>query len=121
MLDVPHILEPHFSPVLQLLDKVILVLSADMPSVQSTAIALQGLVKMGMDDSKISLVVNQVAQYNVLPTETIQKAIKRPIFATIPFDPAMTKAVNSGKPLLLGNPQSNTSKSIAILANNIFS
>lgn len=121
VLDIPHILEPHFSPALQLLDKVILVLSSDMPSVQSTAIALQGLVKMGMDDSKINLVVNQVAQYNVLPTETIQKALKRPILAAIPFDPGMIKAVNSGKPLLLSNPQSNTSKSIAILANKIFS
>ncbi len=120
VLDVPHILEPHFSPVLKPLDKVILVLSADMPSVQSTAIALQGLVKMGMDVGKINLVVNQVAQYNILPTETIQKALKRPISATIPFDPGMTKAVNSGKPLLLSNPQSNTSKSIAILANKIF-
>jgi len=106
ILDVPHILEQHFSPALQFLDKIVLVLTPDMPSVQSTAIALQGLVKLGMEDKKIVLVLNHVTSQNVLPAETIQKAIKRQIQASIPFEPDMTKAVNSGKPLLLSSPKS---------------
>ena len=116
VLDVPHILEEHFSPVLQLLDKIILVLSPDMPSMQSTVIALQGLVQMGMDNNKIVLVVNQVSPHNPLSTETIQNAIKRPVFTSIPFEPDMTKAVNTGKPLLLLNPKSAGASAIGKLA-----
>ena len=116
VLDVPHILEENFSPVLQLLDKIVLVLSPDMPSVQSTVIALQGLAQLGVDNNKIILVVNQVSPHNPLPTETIQNAIRRPIFATLPFEPDMTKAVNTGKPLLLLSPKSAGAAAIGKLA-----
>ena len=121
VLDVPHILEEHFSPVLQLLDRVLLVLSPDMPSVQSTVIALQGLNQLGMESKKIGLVVNQVSPHNPLPIETIQKAIKRPILATIPFEPNMTKAVNSSNPLLLSSPKSAGAIAIGKLAINLLS
>lgn len=121
VLDVPHLLEPHFSPILQLLDKVLLVLSTDMPSVQSAAVALQGLVKLGLPDSKIMLVVNQVGQAHAVPLEIIQKAVKRPVSTIIPFDPSMTRAVNSGRPLLLSNPQSPAAKAIGQLAVSLFS
>lgn len=119
VLDIPHLLEPHFSPILQLIDRTFLVLSPDMPSLQSTAIALQALIKMGVTDQKITLVVNQVNPYNALSVETIQKAIKRPILATIPFEPNMTKAVNSAKPLLVDSPQSTGVAAIGKLASTI--
>jgi pilus assembly protein CpaE len=120
VLDVPHMLEPHFAPVLKLLDRVILLLSSDMPSVQSTAIALQGLVSLGMADSQIRLVINQLSASNTLPVETIQRVLKRPILGTIPFDPNMLAAVNSGKPLLLSNPKSPAAKAISQLAEKLF-
>ena len=117
VLDAPHILELHFSPILQIVNKLILVLSTDMPSLQSTAIALQGLTKLGMPDENIELVVNQITPYNSLPIDTIQKALKRPILATIPFEADMVKAVNSGKPLVLSNPRSAAAAAIGKLAN----
>jgi len=120
VLDFPHLLEPHFSPALQLLDKILLVISPDMPAVQSTAIALQSLLSLGMADTKISLVVNQVMQYNMLPLEVIQKTIKRPIAAAIPFDPNMIKAVNASQPLILSQPQSPAAQAIGQLAGKIF-
>ena len=119
VLDMPHILESKFSPLLQHLDKLILVLAADMPSLQSTAIALQGLQKFGLSDKKIELVVNQVTPYHTLPLETIQKVLKRPIKAAIPFEADMVKAVNSGKPLILSTPQSPATAAIGKLAQTI--
>jgi pilus assembly protein CpaE len=121
VLDIPHFLEPHFAPTLQLFDKITLVLSPDMPSLQSTAIALQSLGRLGVTEDKIVLVVNQVIPQSALPLETIQKAIKRPIAANVPFEPEMIKAVNSGKPLLLNNPQSVGAMAIVGLLNTILS
>ncbi len=121
VLDIPHFIEPKFAPVLQLFDKIAVVISPDMPSLQSTAIALQSLARLNLPEDKISLVVNQVMAQGALPTETIQKAIKRPVTATIPFDANMRKAVNSGKPLVLNAPQSPAAGAIAGLANKLLS
>jgi pilus assembly protein CpaE len=121
VLDIPHFLESRFAPTLKLFDKISLVLSPDMPSLQSTAIALQSLARLGVTEDKIALVVNHIIPRDALPLETIQTAIKRPIAANIPFDPEMIKSVNSGKPLLLNNPQSVSAMAIARLANTLLS
>jgi pilus assembly protein CpaE len=120
VLDFPHLLEPHLSSILQYFDKIVLVLSPDMPSIQSAAIALQGLVKSGVTNHKIALAVNQVTPHHTLPTETIQKVVKRQISASIPYEPDMVKAVNSGQPLLLSHPQSPAALAISRLAGAIF-
>ncbi|MCB0163309.1 MAG: response regulator [Anaerolineae bacterium] len=120
VLDVPHLLEPPSFRVLSLLDKIVLVLSPDMPSIQSTVIALQGLARLGVDDHKINLVVNQIVPHHSLPLQTIQKVIKRPISMAIPFEPEMIRAANSGKPLLLTNPKTPAAAALGKLADALF-
>ena len=83
--------------------------------------ALQGLTRLGIADNKIVLVVNNILSQGALPMEMIQKTVKRPILANIPFEPEMIKAVNSGKPLLLSSPQSAAAAAIAKLANALLS
>ncbi len=112
-------LDPQSAKVLQQLDRIILVLSPDMASLQSTALALQGLTRLGMSENKISLVVNQVVPQYPLPLKTIQKAVKRSIAAKIPFEPDMIRAVNSGQPLLLSSPKSAGAAAIARFASTI--
>jgi DNA-binding response OmpR family regulator len=121
ILDFPSLLEPHLSAILQYFDKIILVLSPDMPSMQSAAIALQGLVKLGVANNKIALAVNQVTPHHALPIETIQKVLKRQVSASIPYEPEMAKAVNSGQPLFVSSPQSPAALAISRLAGAIFS
>jgi len=101
----PFLLEARFVPVLQTLDRIALVLTPDIPSLQSTVFALQDLAQLGLPEEKIVLVVNQVAPDHALSTETIEKAIKRPINMRLPYEPEMIKAVNSGKPLMMSNPK----------------
>lgn len=116
ILDIPHVLEPRFASTLQLLDKIGIVLSPDMPALQSTAMALQGLTRLGIADNKMVLIVNYTLAQGALPLEIIQKTVKRPILATIPFEPEMIKATNSGKPLLVSSPQSAGAAAIVKLA-----
>ncbi len=115
--DIPgNILEPAFGAFLGQLDKIVLVFSPDMPSLQSTAITFQGLMQMQVPESKIMLVANQVMPQGALPVDTIQKAIKRPIAAYIPFEPDMITAINGRNPLLLSSPKSAGAGAIARLA-----
>jgi pilus assembly protein CpaE len=117
ILDIPPLLEPRAGAMLQLFDKVVLVLAPDMPSLQSVAVALQGLIRLGVADNKIVVVVNNILPQGGLPVEVIQKTLKRPVLASIPYEADMIKAVNSGKPLLLSSPQSPAVATIAQLAN----
>ncbi|MBN1991789.1 MAG: response regulator [Anaerolineae bacterium] len=121
VLDIPCFLEPDFAAALQLFDKIGLVLSPDMPSLQSTAIALQSLARLGVTEDKIALVVNQIMAQGALPLETIQKAIKRPVAASIPYEPEMIRAINSGKPLVLNSPNCAGATAIIGLANTLLS
>ncbi|MBN1220923.1 MAG: response regulator [Anaerolineae bacterium] len=121
VLDTPCFWEPDFAPTLQQFDKIGLVLTPDMPSIQSTVIALRSLAQLGVTEDKIALVVNQIMPQGALPLETIQKAIKRPLAASIPYDPDMVKAINSGQPLVLSNPDSGGATAIAGLANTLLS
>lgn len=120
VLDIPQLLEPQISPVLQLIDKLVLVVTPDMPSVQATVTALQGLVKLGYNNQQIILVLNQISPANGLPVESIQKTLRRPIHAVIPFEADMLKAANTGKPLLLLAPESPASTAITQLARKLF-
>ncbi len=119
VLDAPNILEPHFAPILKLFDKISLILSSDMPSLQSTAMALRGLARLGISEDKIVLVLNQIGPQSVLPLETIQKAVRRPIVANIPFEADMIRAVNNGRPLLISRPESAAAGAISQLANKL--
>lgn len=109
----PTALEANSAPILPALDKIALVLTPDMPSLQSTAIALQGLARLGIPENKIGLIVNHVIPHNALPIQTIQKAARRPVLAEIPFEPNMAKAINSGKPLMLSHPKCVAAAAIA--------
>lgn len=119
VLDVHLLLEQHLLATLELLDQIILVSAPDLPSVQSTAIALQGLTKLGVPDSKITIVSNQVNPNNALPLPMIQKAVKRTISTVVPFDPEMAKSANTGKPVLLSKPHSLAARAIGKLAQNL--
>lgn len=119
VVDIPPLLEPRSGAMLQLFDKIVLVLAPDMPSLQSVAVALQGMVRLGVADNKIVVVINNILPYGGLPLEIIQKTLKRPVLASIPYEADMVKAVNSGKPLLLSSPQSPAAAAIAKLASSL--
>lgn len=116
ILDLPHILEPGFAPSMQQFNKIVVPISPDRPSIQSANMALQGLVRLGIPENKMVLVVNHIFPTGALSSDTIQKITKRTILAHIPYEPEMIKAVNNGRPLLLSHPEAPGAMAIAKLA-----
>jgi CheY-like chemotaxis protein/MinD-like ATPase involved in chromosome partitioning or flagellar assembly len=118
IIDLPAFtLEADFNPVLKQLTKIILILSPDLPSLQSTVLTMQGLIQQGIAKENIILIVNQVMPQGNLPLEAMQKALRTPVATTIPYEPDMIQAINSRQPLLLKSPKSAGSAAIARLAN----
>lgn len=112
-------LEADSANIWKKLDKVALVLTPDMPSLQSTAMALQGLAWLGIPPGNIALIVNQTIPQNMLAIDIIKKTVKRPITSIVPYEPEMLKAVNSGQPLIRPNANSKGAAAIVQLAKTL--
>lgn len=80
-----------------------LVVTAEPPAIQTAAGTLRALKQWS---DKFQIVSNQVAPGLRLPKGALERALKRPLAGSIPFDPAQARALAQGAPLALGNPSS---------------
>lgn len=116
LVDLPHTFATITHESLSDVTKLVLVLSPDVPSLQSAAAATQLLNKQGFDPQKIVPVLNRNTPLPGLSAEVIEKTLRRPLAAEIPFEPKMLSAINNGNPLVLYSPQSVATTAIAQLA-----
>jgi pilus assembly protein CpaE len=90
---------------LEMARTVVLVMTDDPPSLQTAGQFLVALQSMGVDLSQVRVVLNHVRPMRDIPADTIQKALKRPLAAEIPFDPNQANAIRRGVPLVAGEPE----------------
>jgi len=114
--DMPHIPDAAALEVLANVTRLALVLSPDMPSLQSTIAGAQLLTQAGVTAEQIMPILNHNSPAPGLSKEIIQKTIRLPLAAEIPFEAGMMAAINSGKALMLQTPKSPASLAIARLA-----
>ena len=115
LLDLPHSLTEAQLELLSHLTRLILVLSPDVPALQSGVAALKYLVKRGLAPENIVPLLNHNTATPGLAAEAIQKTIQRPLAAAIPFDPDMAAAIKAGQPLVLHNPKAPAARALAQL------
>ena len=113
VVDLPSVLEEGVMAALEMADHILLVTAADPPSIQTTVGTLQALKPLG---GKVKLVLNQVAPGPLPPLEALQRVLKRPLEAAIPFDPAQAQALGQGQPLVVSSPASPLAREVSRLA-----
>jgi MinD-like ATPase involved in chromosome partitioning or flagellar assembly len=121
LLDLPPHLSGTTSAALASADRVLLVISPELASLQSTAVTLQALGNMGVEDKRIWLVLNAPGGVGGLSPEAVAQTFKRSLAATIPYEPGMLAALNARRPLMLASPKSAAAQSIARLASELLS
>jgi CheY-like chemotaxis protein len=104
---------------LKISQTVIVVLTDDPPSVQSTGQLLLALRNLGIDDTRIRLVLNHVRATTDVPVDTIQKALKRPLNANLPYEPAHLNAIRRGTPVALANPTGAYCRALEVLIHSL--
>jgi CheY-like chemotaxis protein len=85
---------------------VVVVMTDDPFSVQTTGQTLLTLQNMGVDTAHVRVVLNHTHSTRDLSPATIQKALKRPLSAELPYDPNQPGAVRRGMPLVVSSPKS---------------
>lgn len=116
---------PQFDPAglaaLKLARTVVVVMSDDTPSLQTTGQFLIALQEAGLDMGRVRVVLSHVRPARDIPAETIQRALKRPLSAEIPFEPNQVTAVRRGVPLVAADPESLFAKSLQQLVRTMVS
>jgi pilus assembly protein CpaE len=103
IVDAPPVLDQAAMAALEVATAVLLVVTAEPPSIQTTVGTLGALKQWS---AKFQVVLNQVAPGTQPPAEAIERTLKRPLLATIPFDPAQAQTLAKGAPLALHSPGS---------------
>ncbi len=112
-------LDPAAKGALTVSSAVVIVTSDDPPAVQTTANLLNTLIGMSIETGRVRVVLNHVRPMQDVPAATIQKALKRPLSAEIPFDAQQAMAIRRGTPLIVARPDSPFSQAIQHLARTI--
>jgi len=85
-------------------DLLLVVLSPEVASLQTTAATLRILKAMNVPDEKSPLVLNCVAPKAGLAASAIEKALGRPLTIGLPYDELQVQALGQGVPLILSQP-----------------
>lgn len=114
--DLPAIFTSEVTAILPALNRLVLVLSPDLPALQSAVIALQNLPKLGIAIENIKIVLNNNQPQANIKTSNIEKALKTSLFAKLPYDADMSTAIRVGKPFITYKSKSTTTTALAQLA-----
>ncbi|MBN1564600.1 MAG: response regulator [Anaerolineae bacterium] len=104
---------------LQVTGLVVVVMDDDPPSVQTTGQTLIALNHMGIKAAHVRVVLNHTRPATAVSTPTIQKALKRPVTAELPYDPTHSLAIRRGVPLVVAKPDSAYSQAIQQMARTL--
>ncbi len=111
--DLPHVLNETTLTVVEQ-SSLILLVSGDDPASLQTTIATLGALQKHLN--RIVLVLNAPVPGPRPPTEAVQRAIRLPIGANLPYDHLQVTALRRGVPVVLSAPQGELSKAMLGLA-----
>ena len=101
VIDLPHDFSEIAVNMLDTANIVLLMLAPEMASIRAAAVALDTYRKLGYDEAKIKLVMNNLFEHGGLNRKKIEDALHVPISLEIPFaNIDFVRAVNVGKPVL---------------------
>ena len=106
IIDTPSSLDEVTLSALSASDQILLVLSPEVLSVQTTLVTRQALQARGIALDKVHLVLNQVTPKPALPQKAIEQALKQPLDLILPYEEKQALAIVKGEPLLIGEPTS---------------
>jgi len=126
VVDAPPVLNEAMMAALEAATVVGLVITAEAPSIQMAVGTLRTLKQWADQNPSgefqripVCIILNQIAPGSQLPTEIIERTLRRPLMGTVPFDPAQARALAQGTPLALYSPSSPLVQAVRRLAQEL--
>lgn len=106
--------------ILEAVDYILLVTTAELTAVKSAKLFLELLQKLKYPMEKIIVVLNQAEMEGSIPPEQIKKVLKLKQLYAIPYEPKISQAINRGQSIFELDSGSPTTKAITQLAQQIW-
>jgi len=116
MVDAPSGLDEAVWVLLERAAIIGLLVTPEPAAVQTTVGTLRALSPWA---EKCRVILNQVSPGALPPRKAIERALKQPLTAVIPFDPAQARAVVQHIPLVVGQPDSPLAQGVLGLAQSL--
>jgi pilus assembly protein CpaE len=103
--------------IMDLADRLLLVMTPEIPSIKSTKQFFEVIEALQFPLDQIDLILNNVVQRDGIRPEQLENSIKHKIAAQLEFEPRGTRqATNQGLPLIMADPKHPLSQSFLLLA-----
>jgi pilus assembly protein CpaE len=120
IVDLDHSFAPEQIQVLRQADTILLVFRLDFTCLRNMQRTLDYLDDLGIDKSRVHVVVNRYGQAKEVPAAKAEEALGVKIFHYIPEDSkTINRANNNGVPVVLESPSAKVSRSLARLAGSV--
>lgn len=86
---------------LDVTDDLLVVCTPDIATVKNVRLALETLSRLDVPHVRIRVVLNRAGEPAALTRAEVESALERPVDVTLPFDPAVQRGVNLGRPAAL--------------------
>jgi pilus assembly protein CpaE len=117
VIDLPHDFSDVALDILDAADNIILLMAPDIVSIRAASVTLNTYNELGFEADKVKLVLNKTLAYSTLSAKQIEEALNHPISLILPYSPKrFVTAINSGVPLLQGDPEDSISAQLEDLA-----
>jgi pilus assembly protein CpaE len=101
-------------------DQIVLLTTADIPSLRNVRLFFEVTDQLGYPTEKISLVVNQLdRRKSRIRAKDIEESIKHPVTAELPYDEIVPLSVNQGVPFVVSDGSRSVSQAVTGLADKL--
>ena len=119
ILDTPGAFNDAVAAAMDLADNVLVVTSLELSSVKNTAMLLQVLDEEGFDENRAVVIANCTSEDTGIDIADLVPALKRNSIWKVPFDEAVRRGSQLGRPVVVQDAKSPASLSIRALAHRI--
>ena len=120
VLDPQHTFDAITLAALDQADEIVLVLTLDIPAIQSTQRALEIFDRLGYQRKKVRIVVNRWSKQIDLDLRQVEKFLGEPVIGFVPSDYQIAvSSINLGTPLVNSEANSGIAKEIRRISNTL--
>jgi pilus assembly protein CpaE len=121
VLDPQHTFDPITVAALDQSDEIVLVLTLDIPAIQSAKRSLDLFDRLGYPRKKVRIVVNRWNKQDDLDISKVENVLREPVLGTMQSDyHRAVSSINLGTPLIKSDSTSKLAREIRQIAHKLF-
>jgi len=120
VVDAPPLLDENRDTVLELADRVLLVLTPEITSLRAAKVFHEHAMRVGLSPERVMVVLNRFPQAGGLERRAIENALGLAVQVTVPDDVKLvTYSTNRGVPIVQSHVRSGVARQVGVLAKGV--